>query len=71
MDIKVYENPNATDCIRCLKCRDSCPTETWLHGLTISHPTSNLDLGLDNILPKVHAFISTLPSSSMSRMVKG
>jgi expansin (peptidoglycan-binding protein) len=29
---------------------DSCPHSTWLHGLTISHPTSNLDLGLDNIL---------------------
>ncbi len=29
---------------------DSCPNTTWLHGLTISHSSSNLDLGLDNIL---------------------
>ncbi len=29
---------------------ESCPNTTWLHGLTFSHPTENMDLGLDNIL---------------------
>ena len=33
-DIKVYEDPDAADCIRCFDCKDICPESAISYGLT-------------------------------------
>lgn len=35
MDIKIYENPKSSDCIRCGKCKKSCPSDAIKSGFKI------------------------------------
>ena len=73
MDIKTFETPNSTDCIRCLKCVSACPTgaidSSWnisrrkleAHFLPDEEPAANPEV-LKTTLLAVAAVIAGLAS---------